>query len=74
MPFTPGAGERGPEIFISNEKIQIRSFPPEIEILKNEILSLQKRVSEIEAKTRLISIDEEKGVLKIGTRTYFFKH
>lgn len=67
------SGKEDREIFISNAKGTITSFPSEIENLKAELLALKNRVSELEAKTRLISIDEEKGILKIGKRTYFFE-
>lgn len=68
------SGKEDREIFIADVKGHITSFPSGIEDLKAELLALKNRVSELEAKTRLISIDEEKGVLKIGTKTYFFKH
>jgi hypothetical protein len=60
------------EVFIENANVTITSFPSGIEDLKAELLALKNRVSELEAKTRLISIDEENGILKVGRRTYFF--
>lgn len=62
------------EGFIENANVTVTFSPSEIEDFKAELLALKNRVAELEAKTRLISIDEEKGVLKIGTKTYFFKH
>lgn len=44
----------------------------ELDVLQNELDGLKSRISALERKTALISVDEQNGTLRICKRVYFF--